>query len=258
MSEYVSPRKYGEYVAKSEPRFPLGVFWGTASVAILWFFIVTVDAMPNVGLEMLPWVIGTFLRNPLWFPIGALLGFFVVTVIVVTVVWVVTAALTAPVGLLVASLLRTVDDSLLDPKAPARGTLYLVTGFGTGVGLTLIALRYTIPISEFVGGDGAIGLGGMVGGFFGAWFGWMLGITLGTSYGAAQVVDEWEYWKPWIVLELGFDSRLLPLSDEKIERFREEAAVHQSGENNTHQQSPMDDQEKRSRMESLDSLPRGD
>ena len=258
MTEYVPPRYYGERLEPHEPRFPSGVGWGATTVACLWFLIVTVNNNPEVGFEVASQVITAFLRNPIWFPIGALLGAFIVGVIVVAVVWVVTAAFTAPVGLMVGFLLRTVDDSLLDPQSPTRGTLYWATGFATGAILIMVTLRYTVPIAEFVGGSGALGLGGTFGGLVGALSGWIIGITLGTSYGAAQVIGEWNYWKTYIALELELNPRLMHLSDEKIERFREEAAVHQSGENNTHQQSPMDDQEKRSRMESLDSLPRGD
>ena len=245
MTKYVPPRRHGEFLPESEPRFPLGLFWGSTAFALLWSLFLVVDASTEYWVEVAFEVVRAFLRNPLWFPVGVLLGLFILTAIVFTLVWVVTAVLTSPVGLLIGSLLEVADNGLMDPQAPVRGPLYCATGVVTGAVLCFIGVRYTIPIAEIAGGNGAIGLGGTLGGFFGALGGWITGITLGVSYGAARILDEWDYWKPWLVLEAGFDSRLLPLSDEKIERFREEAAVHQSGENNTHQQSPMDGQEKR-------------
>lgn len=231
MSEYVPPRRYGERLEAHEPRFPSGVAWGTLTVAGLWMLHTTISTDTETLLAMVPDVLGTFLRNPIWFPIGALLGFFVMTVVVVTVVWVTLSILTAPVGFAVGSLLKNLDESLFEPQSPARGTLYWWAGFAAGSVLVFSVLGYSVPIAEFVGGEGAFGLGGKLGGFFGALFGWAFGITIGMSYGAAHVVDEWTYWKAWLVLELEFQSRLMPLSDAERNYYRREAELQDNEPN---------------------------
>lgn len=222
MSPSDPPRNYGKRLDPHEPRFPSGVVWGSVTAGSLYLLLVSFR-MTDVGTETARQILGALVLNPVWFPVGVLVGFFVVAVVVVTVVWVVTAALTVPVGLGVGSLLRRADDEMLHPESPSRGTLYWWTGFGTGIVLTYVALGFSEPVAAVAGGDGAVGLGGTIGGFFGAVFGWAIGVTMGVSYGASQVVGEWDYWKPWLFLEAGLDLRLLSLSEAEIERYREEA-----------------------------------